>query len=258
MSNIFNGTAEQIENNSYRVKQIDKPYTSEDGEKYYPNVNAVIEYVNGITQEVETGVETVVKDAEAATNLVNNLVADFTQLKTDVEKLQALKNIIEQNNGVYLSFWVGTQKEYDALESKPNNCLVIITDDISNHIIETGFLSTTTSSVSKAYYEKYSNGIIKVYASVRCTRLLDLKGASGVLLLDDFGIIHNSLINCDVSVNVDAVNETSNYRITGEYVYRPTTQPQYITTIVMSLDGNSLEQETYTADLTVVAKWKEV
>lgn len=37
--------------------------------------------------------------------------------------------IKEQNNGAGLSFWVGTQAEYNALDPKLNNCFYIITDD---------------------------------------------------------------------------------------------------------------------------------
>ena len=37
--------------------------------------------------------------------------------------------IKEQNNGAGLSFWVGTQAEYNALETKATNCFYIVTDD---------------------------------------------------------------------------------------------------------------------------------
>lgn len=37
--------------------------------------------------------------------------------------------IKEQNNGKGLKFWVGTQAEYNALETKATNCFYIITDD---------------------------------------------------------------------------------------------------------------------------------
>lgn len=34
----------------------------------------------------------------------------------------------ELNAGGYVTFWLGTQREYNALEEKPTNCLYIITD----------------------------------------------------------------------------------------------------------------------------------
>lgn len=44
--------------------------------------------------------------------------------------------IKEQNKNAGLMFWVGTQAEYNALESKKNNCLYIITDDRRNESID--------------------------------------------------------------------------------------------------------------------------
>lgn len=44
--------------------------------------------------------------------------------------------IKEQNKNAGLMFWVGNQAEYNALESKKNNCLYIITDDRKNESIE--------------------------------------------------------------------------------------------------------------------------
>ena len=47
----------------------------------------------------------------------------------NIESDDVLKGIIEQNNGVVLSFWVGTTEEYNAIEKKLDNCFYIITDD---------------------------------------------------------------------------------------------------------------------------------
>lgn len=44
--------------------------------------------------------------------------------------------IKEQNKNAGLMFWIGTQAEYNALESKKNNCLYIITDDRRNESID--------------------------------------------------------------------------------------------------------------------------
>lgn len=37
--------------------------------------------------------------------------------------------IKEQNAGKYISFWVGTQAQYNALTEKPENCMCIFTDE---------------------------------------------------------------------------------------------------------------------------------
>ena len=47
----------------------------------------------------------------------------------NIESDDVLKGIIEQNNGVVLSFWVGTQAEYDVIEHKLDNCFYLVTDD---------------------------------------------------------------------------------------------------------------------------------
>mgnify|MGYP000011353296 FL=1 len=47
-----------------------------------------------------------------------------------------ITKIKEQNKNAGLMFWVGNQAEYNALESKRNNCLYIITDDRKNESIE--------------------------------------------------------------------------------------------------------------------------
>lgn len=40
--------------------------------------------------------------------------------------------IKEQNKGIALSFWIGTQAEYNAITEKVNNCFYIITDDTTS------------------------------------------------------------------------------------------------------------------------------
>ena len=47
-----------------------------------------------------------------------------------------ITKIKEQNKNAGLMFWVGNQAEYNALESKKNNCLYVITDDRKNESIE--------------------------------------------------------------------------------------------------------------------------
>lgn len=48
-----------------------------------------------------------------------------------------ITKVKEQNKNVALKFWVGTQTEYNAIETKENNCFYIITDDTAKEDIET-------------------------------------------------------------------------------------------------------------------------
>ena len=47
-----------------------------------------------------------------------------------------LTKVKETNSGGYVTFWVGTQAEYNVIETKQKNCLYIITDDTTKHDIE--------------------------------------------------------------------------------------------------------------------------
>lgn len=48
-----------------------------------------------------------------------------------------ITKIKEQNKNVGLKIWVGTQAEYNAIETKENNCFYVITDDTDKEDIET-------------------------------------------------------------------------------------------------------------------------
>lgn len=126
---------------------------------------------------------------------------------------------------------------------------------IADYIVEQGLLPSSTSGVSYAYYEKFSNGIIKVYAKVYCPVLESKRSATGTLNFDDFGIIKNSLINCVVSGNVD-VNEAYHESISGNYVYRPS-EPWRVTACLFATNNETLVKEYYYADMQVIARWKE-
>lgn len=43
-----------------------------------------------------------------------------------------ITRVKEKNGGNYVTFWVGTQAQYNAIESKDTNCLYIITDDTTS------------------------------------------------------------------------------------------------------------------------------
>lgn len=75
-----------------------------------------------------------VESAQAAT-------AELESIKQELAEGGYIHSIKEKNHGYILSFWVGTSDEYKALEKPPENCYVIITDDmtieeINNKIVE--------------------------------------------------------------------------------------------------------------------------
>lgn len=53
--------------------------------------------------------------------------------------------LVEQNKGVALYFWVGTQAEYNAIETKADDCFYIITDDTIKEDIEAAIAELTKS-----------------------------------------------------------------------------------------------------------------
>lgn len=50
---------------------------------------------------------------------------------TDIDPDAGFISKVKETNGRYVTFWVGTQAQYNALQVKEENCLYIITDDTS-------------------------------------------------------------------------------------------------------------------------------
>lgn len=68
---------------------------------------------------------------------------------------------------VPISFWVGTQAEYNKIEQKQNNCLYIITDDIIvDYIVKQGI---DTFEDITMHYEMWNSGTTKIWC--RCNTL---------------------------------------------------------------------------------------
>lgn len=47
-----------------------------------------------------------------------------------------ITRVKEQNAGAYVTFWVGTQAQYNALETKEDTCIYVITDDTKQQDID--------------------------------------------------------------------------------------------------------------------------
>lgn len=71
-----------------------------------------------------------------------------------------ITKVKEMNGGRYVTFWVGTQAEYNALEERATNCMYIITDETSAQDLEAAlakldnFNERLLTLESKAYESK--------------------------------------------------------------------------------------------------------
>ncbi len=123
----------------------------------------------------------------------------------------------------------------------------------TNYIVSSGFAGST-GSATQIYFEKYSNGIIKVYTQIKCTTIPTTPTAAGSFLFSDVGMI--SLISCTASMNTTNKSETASQRLTADYLHQYTS-PTTIQAVVQNLEQSALPTgETYTADLMIVGKWK--
>lgn len=113
-----------------------------------------------------------------------------------------ITRIVEQNKGVPLAFWVGTQAEYNAIENKANNCFYIVTDDTMKEDIEAAIanFSTALEAETKARSEEdaklaksIENNVTRLNADVK-----DLKNkCNGVTLFKNTsGIGENATFTC--------------------------------------------------------------
>ena len=66
-----------------------------------------------------------------ATEVANATLGELESIKAELANGGYITSFREINHGHYLSFWVGTQAEYNALENIPQDCYVIITDDMT-------------------------------------------------------------------------------------------------------------------------------
>ncbi len=83
-----------------------------DGKKYYCFCGSNCKYETMTKEQILAAIAQAVETGE-----VRDVDTGFvTQIK-------------EKNGGSYVSFWVGTQAQYNAIANKETNCMYIITDD---------------------------------------------------------------------------------------------------------------------------------
>lgn len=76
------------------------------------------------------------EDCVEATENANNAANELESIKQELAEGGYIYSIKEGNSDVPLSFWVGTQEEYDAISEKRDNCFYIISDDDGNGAIK--------------------------------------------------------------------------------------------------------------------------
>lgn len=61
-----------------------------------------------------------------------------------------ITKVKEQNNGLCVTFWVGTQAQYNALDSKAENCMYIISDDTTGTDLRKAFTAAVQAAEDAA------------------------------------------------------------------------------------------------------------
>lgn len=80
-----------------------------------------------VTLDVVEGVAVEGRDPSVTPSVYDEILKELQNIR-----LTCGEQIIEQNKKYAIEVWVGTQAEYDALETKPENTLCIITDEIGS------------------------------------------------------------------------------------------------------------------------------
>ena len=107
----------------------------------------------------------------------------------EIEDGGHITKIKEQNDGVGLSIWVGTQYEYNTLTEYVNNCIYIITDDNQMSKLVEQSNNTADFIVEQKVtddwiYEKWNSGIAKCYGKVSWNGTITTATASNRYLGD--------------------------------------------------------------------------
>lgn len=103
--------------------------------------------------------------------LIANSIAQGELAGVDPEK-PFITKIKEQNKGVPLKFWLGTQAEYNAIEEKEENCFYIITDSTVQEDIENSLAELQTSNANIVDTLKTYNGLLN-FANFLRSSLVD-------------------------------------------------------------------------------------
>lgn len=85
-----------------------------------------------------------------------------------------ITKVKEANGGRYVTFWVGTQAEYNALKEKKTDCLYIVTDSAANQAMDMiaqevkemkDALDNMADNIIDIYEDVESRNVVRYYAS---------------------------------------------------------------------------------------------
>ncbi len=133
--------------NEAKGYMIEAAEVDDDGKLYVKYVNGKTVYVgvsNLLSAETITAAVNATNsankaalDASNAANEANSAANDARQVRQGVEEGGFIESLKEMNSGGKLTFWVGTQAEYEAITHKQVNCFYLIVDDTTTEDIKT-------------------------------------------------------------------------------------------------------------------------
>nr|DAJ98133.1 MAG TPA: hypothetical protein [Caudoviricetes sp.] len=124
--------------------------------------------------------------------LIANSIAQGELAGVDAEN-PFITRIKEQNKGVPLTFWVGTQAEFNAIETKANNCFYIITDSTAQQDIENALADLQQKSVASEPILNFASQLLLFMTEDWCGATLYGKDASqdfDLAELTDYRVIY--------------------------------------------------------------------
>lgn len=151
-----------------------------------------------------------------ATENANAASEELENIKEELAEGGFITGLKETNEGDIFRIWSGTQEKYDSLEEKPENTLCLIEDDntldVINQKIDKLSVDYIVEQGKKSYfgrtwiYEKWSNGVFKLYGVLGCTPInLNSNGLTsnlkGVADLSIFPLQISEIGSCLATIN---------------------------------------------------------
>lgn len=158
---------------------------------------------------------------------------------------------VKEKNGSYVTFWVGTQAQYNAIAERETNCLYIITDettfaDVAKTVEQAAadakaaataagkaaYLLDSAANISTdefkgSFYRKYSDGIAEYVVNLKINnfpiteRMGDFyatKGGWKRIAFSDYPEIKKAPFFCDISViSVESYDSNGNAQDIGGF-----------------------------------------
>ena len=136
-------------------------------EEWYNKLMVESETVANLVETAEQQLEDCEKatnEAVTATEQANKSANELSSIKQELAEGGYVTGLKESNNGGIFKTWIGTQEEYESLETKIPNCLYMISDDktFTDYVIEQGVTDDGWT------YRKWNSGIAECWGNFRC------------------------------------------------------------------------------------------